>query len=145
MTRLRVGMRRNVRGARTGGSRGKREEGSGASQGGGHRFPLPSSLARHSPRRRMPFRHAFLRKWAPRGDRGGGADPVRQSGNAVQVALGHRAREAVRGGARPANEPGRQGGAEPQDRKSTRLNSSHLVNSYAVFCLTRKNTYYSTM
>src|ERR1022692_3806505 len=25
------------------------------------------------------------------------------------------------------------------DRKSTRLNSSHLVISYAVFCLTKKN------
>src|SRR2546426_6035011 len=28
---------------------------------------------------------------------------------------------------------------EPQDRKSTRLNSSHLVISYAVFCLKKKN------
>src|SRR5256885_5273363 len=27
-----------------------------------------------------------------------------------------------------------------QDRKSTRLNSSHLVISYAVFCLKKKNT-----
>src|SRR5438034_3500987 len=27
---------------------------------------------------------------------------------------------------------------EPQDRKSTRLNSSHTVISYAVFCLKRK-------
>src|SRR5256885_3055299 len=36
--------------------------------------------------------------------------------------------EAVRGGER---ESGR-------DRKSTRLNSSHLVNSYAVFCLKKK-------
>src|SRR5205807_7929397 len=27
----------------------------------------------------------------------------------------------------------------PQDRKSTRLNSSHLVISYAVFCLKKKN------
>src|SRR5688500_19232820 len=27
-----------------------------------------------------------------------------------------------------------------RDRKSTRLNSSHLVISYAVFCLKRKNT-----
>src|SRR2546426_9325420 len=27
-----------------------------------------------------------------------------------------------------------------QDRKSTRLNSSHLVISYAVFCLDRKST-----
>src|SRR5256885_4613699 len=29
-----------------------------------------------------------------------------------------------------------------KDRKSTRLNSSHLVISYAVFCLKKKNTYY---
>src|SRR5256885_3643613 len=28
---------------------------------------------------------------------------------------------------------------EPEDRKSTRLNSSHLVISYAVFCLKKKN------
>src|SRR5256885_4627372 len=28
-----------------------------------------------------------------------------------------------------------------QDRKSTRLNSSHLVISYAVFCLKKKNRY----
>src|SRR5438034_3086937 len=27
------------------------------------------------------------------------------------------------------------------DRKSTRLNSSHTVNSYAVFCLKKKNSY----
>src|SRR5256885_13152136 len=29
------------------------------------------------------------------------------------------------------------------DRKSTRLNSSHLVISYAVFCLKKKNTAHS--
>src|SRR2546426_2296288 len=29
-------------------------------------------------------------------------------------------------------------GKHPQDRKSTRLNSSHLVISYAVFCLKKK-------
>src|SRR5256885_8485056 len=28
----------------------------------------------------------------------------------------------------------------PSDRKSTRLNPSHLVISYAVFCLKKKNT-----
>src|SRR5256885_12025196 len=28
----------------------------------------------------------------------------------------------------------------PRDRKSTRLNSSHLVISYAVFCLKKKRT-----
>src|SRR5256885_13118990 len=31
------------------------------------------------------------------------------------------------------------------DRKSTRLNSSHLVISYAVFCLKKKNTISSSM
>src|SRR5256885_4246641 len=31
------------------------------------------------------------------------------------------------------------------DRKSTRLNSSHLVISYAVFCLKKKNKYNSHM
>src|SRR5256885_4761156 len=30
------------------------------------------------------------------------------------------------------------GGTEWEDRKSTRLNSSHLVISYAVFCLKKK-------
>src|SRR2546426_2241795 len=29
-------------------------------------------------------------------------------------------------------------GLKPEDRKSTRLNSSHLVISYAVFCLKKK-------
>src|SRR5260221_780596 len=32
----------------------------------------------------------------------------------------------------------RRGGAARQDRKSTRLNSSHTVISYAVFCLQKK-------
>src|SRR5256885_4600254 len=31
-------------------------------------------------------------------------------------------------------------GQRPRDRKSTRLNSSHLVISYAVFCLKKKFT-----
>src|SRR2546426_9230089 len=36
---------------------------------------------------------------------------------------------------------GRRGGSRDRDgdRKSTRLNSSHLVISYAVFCLKKKN------
>src|SRR2546426_8943851 len=32
-------------------------------------------------------------------------------------------------------------GQDQRDRKSTRLNSSHLVISYAVFCLKKKNKY----
>src|SRR5436309_10690003 len=31
------------------------------------------------------------------------------------------------------------GAGSPLDRKSTRLNSSHVKNSYAVFCLKKKN------
>src|SRR5256885_11992439 len=38
--------------------------------------------------------------------------------------------------------PRRAFGARPRDRKSTRLNSSHLVISYAVFCLNKKDGYY---
>src|SRR5256885_16594294 len=37
-----------------------------------------------------------------------------------------------------------QGPAQQQDRKSTRLNSSHLVISYAVFCLKKKKSYHGT-
>src|SRR5436853_4784485 len=35
----------------------------------------------------------------------------------------------------PEGRPSLAGGANPRDRKSTRLNSSHLGISYAVFCL----------
>src|SRR5688500_19890160 len=35
--------------------------------------------------------------------------------------------------------PNARESATTKDRKSTRLNSSHLVNSYAVFCLKKKN------
>src|SRR2546430_10767706 len=37
------------------------------------------------------------------------------------------------------------GGAPPQDRKSTRLNSSHSQISYAVFCLKKKKQQIYTM
>src|SRR5256885_3642955 len=37
----------------------------------------------------------------------------------------------------PASKPAANAGRNP-DRKSTRLNSSHLVISYAVFCLKKK-------
>src|SRR2546426_1390665 len=51
------------------------------------------------------------------------------------------------GAGRPALDPKGNLGLPPtrlsgrvQDRKSTRLNSSHLVISYAVFCLKKKKT-----
>src|SRR5256885_12685241 len=40
---------------------------------------------------------------------------------------------------------GAESGGEKLDRKSTRLNSSHLVISYAVFCLKKKNKYCSCL
>src|SRR5256885_8749673 len=41
---------------------------------------------------------------------------------------------------RPGSQPGRRPRKLPRDRKSTRLNSSHLVISYAVFCLKKKSS-----
>src|SRR3712207_7280204 len=40
--------------------------------------------------------------------------------------------------ARPAPAPGDRSGRAREDRKSTRLNSSHANISYAVFCLKKK-------
>src|SRR5690625_7009563 len=40
---------------------------------------------------------------------------------------------------RPADVTGMDGARAVQDRKSTRLNSSHVAISYAVFCLKKKN------
>src|SRR5256885_9501381 len=64
-------------------------------------------------------------------------------------------RDGQRGGGRPCR--GAQRGAPPPcrplpggraaggrgDRKSTRLNSRHLVISYAAFCLKKKNTHHT--
>src|SRR5256885_5317152 len=41
--------------------------------------------------------------------------------------------------------PGDRSRRQAQDRKSTRLNSSHLVISYAVFCLKKKKIINSTI
>src|SRR2546426_7674894 len=51
-------------------------------------------------------------------------------------------REATAAGfGEPAELDGPVGDAMQGDRKSTRLNSSHLVISYAVFCLKKKKRY----
>src|SRR5437667_2875739 len=39
----------------------------------------------------------------------------------------------------PGRHDGPQCQSSPEDRKSTRLNSSHITISYAVFCLKKKN------
>src|SRR5258708_19115255 len=53
-------------------------------------------------------------------------------------------RRLLRGAPLPQGRPepeerrGRESGGAPRDRKSTRLNSSHQIISYAVFCLKTK-------
>src|SRR5436190_8194135 len=67
----------------------------------------------------------------------------RRDGAVPEVAADH---AGVRSHGLPGRESGRQRqalpelaeGARCQDRKSTRLNSSHTVISYAVFCLKKK-------
>src|SRR5256885_5406827 len=57
---------------------------------------------------------------------------IRQQAGADRA--GHRQRAQQSGG-----DIGMRGRDRREDRKSTRLNSSHLVISYAVFCLKKKN------
>src|SRR3712207_8062734 len=59
--------------------------------------------------------------------------PVRQAGAGVQVGLDQAGADRVH----PDPER-RQLPRRPEDRKSTRLNSSHANISYAVFCLKKK-------
>src|SRR5256885_13256031 len=71
---------------------------------------------------------------------GGRAEDVAGRVPAGQVGAGHVAEEVHVLAHRPRH-AGRDLRAQvrvSQDRKSTRLNSSHLVISYAVFCLKKK-------
>src|SRR5690349_23755064 len=56
---------------------------------------------------------------------------------ADRAAPRHRPRELARGALRHAGRRHRRR-HRPGDRKSTRLNSSHVENSYAVFCVKKK-------
>src|SRR5688572_32201337 len=51
---------------------------------------------------------------------------------------GERQSTRLNGEGRPSNTPVRDTGSTDEDRKSTRLNSSHSQISYAVFCLKKK-------
>src|SRR5207253_3739002 len=68
----------------------------------------------------------------------------RQPSDELRLAQRHREQEAQR---RHRVVDGRHAGAARHqvqliaDRKSTRLNSSHVAISYAVFCLKKKKTY----
>src|SRR5205807_8519962 len=80
-----------------------------------------------------PFdrRHIFLHQCYPR-HRDLHSFPTRRSSD-LQLLGGDDAAGGV------VHRGPRQGVTERADRKSTRLNSSHLVISYAVFCLKKKS------
>src|SRR5690242_21125560 len=67
---------------------------------------------------------------------------VRASGDAIRVAYGRRVnggrRRPAIGMHRGVDDAPRNGRPRGTDRKSTRLNSSHMSISYAVFCLKKK-------
>src|SRR5256885_3622951 len=54
--------------------------------------------------------------------------------------VGHEQRARAQDARRPPCGQVGEVGVDDGDRKSTRLNSSHLVISYAVFCLKKKKT-----
>src|SRR5438034_11665898 len=56
----------------------------------------------------------------------------------ARTGLAKGAQVVIEGG--PVASPAGAGGRQATDRKSTRLNSSHTVISYAVFCLKKKTT-----
>src|SRR5256885_5795877 len=92
-------------------------------------------MIRRPPRSTL-FPYTTLFRSPRAGDRGG--DPRRR-----RVGGGTRAPRRPVGRGAPPGAQGRTGRAVRRadvDRKSTRLNSSHLVNSYAVFCLKKKNS-----
>src|SRR5207302_5809912 len=68
---------------------------------------------------------------------GGERSPDRRGAQLlVRPRRGHGPRDAAR-------ERGDGGAARAEDRKSTRLNSSHVKISYAVFCLKKKKKKYT--
>src|SRR5690242_21175440 len=83
--------------------------------------------------------HDALPIWCGAG-REGRRDEEPEGGAHRRARAGDRA--AQRGGepARGRRGAGARGDRLPRDRKSTRLNSSHMSISYAVFCLKKKKT-----
>src|SRR5256885_9672995 len=86
----------------------------------------------------FPSTTLFRSCHGPAYDGAGGAQRVHGLGShngetcRARGALQHVAQGQIR------REPRRRLAARVRDRKSTRLNSSHLVISYAVFCLKKK-------
>src|SRR5256885_3284760 len=94
-------------------------------------------MIRRPPRSTLfPYTTLFRSRAAPGAVRGLPALPRRwRNGRLASSSLDYRCPDGTPPSAAPCRPP--EPGA-PRDRKSTRLNSSHLVISYAVFCLKKK-------
>src|SRR6266496_640050 len=116
--------------------------------------PLPPRFPLSRPEPAWPTLEHIRRRAVPQGlvarPRGAG-----RSGRALSLALRERdspgrpphyarrprdLRRRPRGGSRRRRPAAAGAAAPPPDRKSTRLNSSHVEISYAVFCLKKKKT-----
>src|SRR5688572_31531790 len=64
--------------------------------------------------------------------------PADFQASCIRLRLQHHCRAVAQHFGRRAGLPADVGGVVAQDRKSTRLNSSHSQISYAVFCLKKK-------
>src|SRR2546426_7861092 len=91
----------------------------------------PRSTARRIPERRTSGRQEEI----PAADH----EPCFLQGRALRAASCSRTRRRARALDRFQVRQSSSRVQRPRDRKSTRLNSSHLVISYAVFCLKKKN------
>src|SRR5205807_9789897 len=97
-------------------------------------------MIRHPPRSTLfPYTTLFRSRPPPdrRGRRVGDQGVPRRSADALADAVPDAGEQQLPGGGQEAGQRAGDGG-QGVDRKSTRLNSSHLVISYAVFCLKKK-------
>src|SRR5207244_12400177 len=86
------------------------------------------------------FRSAGVGAVVARRDRGRGMRIAQRVGADARGLPGReRALDGVLEGGRRGDADEQGGHADVQDRKSTRLNSSHQIISYAVFCLKKKS------
>src|SRR5205807_9177108 len=108
-----------------------------------HNYEYSSCIQLRSPSRStlFPYTTLFRSQQAGKGILVSHADPFRKGVADQQDAARRGFQRHVAGRSVPEAEAvGDQRVAHlaPEDRKSTRLNSSHLVISYAVFCLKKK-------
>src|SRR5205085_5018005 len=91
----------------------------------------------------FPYTTLFRSRRVEKTKRGGDVVPAKKVTGVCEIPVVQRAAVWITGTIAEANDD--DGSRDPhggslEDRKSTRLNSSHSQISYAVFCLKKKNT-----